>query len=185
VDDGGVLSEPAAILRRIDPGSAPGLDLGGQGKVRNSGGDSGSAVGQGAEFDLEGAWSKAVASIVEARNAEVVGEGERGQSVGEMQRWALALLADPSVRLPPGGDNAYEALRVGRNQPVRRALGQIKRQAERHEITRNEAALRIAEVVRGFGLRAVEPPAPRSPVTEDDVSVVCWMAVCSASARRA
>ena len=219
VDDGGVLSEPAAILRRIDPGSAPGMDVGGGGAVRDSGGDSGSGVGQGAvgdsggdsgsavgqgavgdsggisgvivgegaEFDLEAAWSKAAASIVEAYNAEAAGEGERrrSQSVGEKQRWALALLADPSVRLPPGSDAAYDALRVGRSQPVRRALGRIKRQAERHEITRNDAALRIAEVVRGFGLRAVEPPPPRSPVTEDDVGVVCWMAVCAASARRA
>ena len=66
---------------------------------------------------------------------------------------------------------------VGRSQPVRRALGEIKRQTERNEITRNDAALRIAEVVRSFGLRVVEPPPERQPVTDDDVGVVCWMAV--------
>ncbi len=164
VDAEGVLSEPAAILRRIDPGSAPGVEA--------------------AEVGLEEAWAQAAASIVEEyeRGAGLVGEPAGSPSVGEVQAWALALLADPSVTLPPGGENAYEALRVGRSQPVRRALGAIKRQAESKDITRNDAASRIAEVVRGFGLRVVEPPPEREPVTADDVGVVCWMAVCAEQA---
>lgn len=158
VDAGGVLSEPAAILRRIDPGSAPSVDA--------------------PEVDLEEAWTRAAASIVEEHN---MGAAQaRPESVGKIQSWALALLADPSVTLPSGGETAYEALRVGRNQPVRRALGEIKRRTERNEITRNDAALRIAKIVRAFGLRVVEPPRERKTITTDDIGVVCWMAVCGA-----
>lgn len=160
VDADGVFSEPAAILRRINPGSAPSVDA--------------------PEIDLEEAWERAAASIVEEHNAAAAGPGP--ESIGQIQSWALELLADPSVTLPVGGETAYEALGVGRSQPVRRALGEIKRQTERNEITRSDAALRIAEVVRAFGLRVVDPPPERKPVTADDVGVVCWMAVCGAAA---
>ena len=164
VDADGVLSEPAAILRRIDPGSAPAVDA--------------------AEIGLEEAWAQASASIVEEyeKGAGVAGQPGHSRSVGQVQEWALALLADLSVTLPPDSETAYEALRVGRSQPVRRALGEIKRQVERKDITRNDAASRIAGVVRAFGLRVVEPPPPREPITTDDVGVVCWMAVCAAVA---
>ena len=164
VDADGVLAEPATILRRIDPGSAPGVDAP-------------------PELDLEKAWEQAADSIVTEYNAVAApgaqaATGSRSHSVGEVQAWAVALLADPTVTLPPDGETAYQALGVGRSQPVRRALGQIKRQTERNEITRSDAALRIAEVVRSFGLRVVEPPRERQPVTADDVGVVCWIAVC-------
>ncbi len=164
VDADGVLAEPAAILRRIDPGSAPGVDAP-------------------PELDLEKAWEQAADSIVEEHNAVATpgaqaGGGARSHSVGEVQAWAVALLADPAVTLPLDGETAYQALGVGRSQPVRRALGKIKRQTERNEITRSDAALRIAEVVRSFGLRIVAPPPQRQPVTADDVGVVCWIAVC-------
>ena len=164
VDADGVLAEPATILRRIDPGSAPGVDAP-------------------PELDLEKAWQQAADSIVTEYNAVAApgaqaATGSRSHSVGEVQAWAVALLADPTVTLPPDGETAYQALGVGRSQPVRRALGQIKRQTERNEITRSDAALRIAEVVRSFGLRVVEPPPERQPVTTDDVGVVCWIAVC-------
>jgi hypothetical protein len=35
----------------------------------------------------------------------------------------------------------------------------------------------VVEVVDAFGLRAVEPPPPLEVITEDDLGVVCWMAV--------
>ena len=157
VDAEGVLSEPAAILRRIAPGGAPGVDE--------------------PEIDVEDAWSRAVASIVDEYN-DAAGDSAEFRSVGDVQSWALALLADPSVTEPPGGDMAYETLRVGRSQPVRRALGEIKREVEREEITRNDAARRIVQIVGAFGLRVVESPPERAPVTKDDVGVVCWMGVC-------
>ena len=180
VDANSVQSQPAAILRRINPGSAPAVEA--------------AEVGlEAEEVGLEEAWAQAAESIVKEYNAGAAQPGAAAQpasatgqpasaavqshSIGEIQSWALALLADPSVTLPPGAETAYEALRVGRNQPVRRALGKVKRATERQEITRSDAALRIAEVVRAFGLRVVEPPPARSPITTDDVGVVCWMAV--------
>lgn len=180
VDANGVESQPAAILRRINPGSAPAVEA--------------AEVGlEAGEVGLEEAWAQAADSIVKDYNGGAAQPGANAQpgsaatrpasanvkshSIGEIQSWALALLADPSVTLPPGADTAYEALRVGRNQPVRRALGKVKRATERQEITRSDAALRIDEVVRAFGLRVVELPPARSPITTDDVGVVCWMAV--------
>ena len=40
-----------------------------------------------------------------------------------------------------------------------------------------EAAQRIIDVVAFYGLTKVDPPEPLLPITEDDVGVVCWMAV--------
>ena len=52
VDAEGVIREPATILRRIDPGYAPGVDD--------------------PPIDLEAAWAKAVESIVEEHNEEAL-----------------------------------------------------------------------------------------------------------------
>ena len=84
-------------------------------------------------------------------------------------------------------------LQVGRSQPERKALGEIKRLFEREEIAATEAARRIVDVTRSYGLRRdgaggsagqgdqaaleVEPPATKEPIEEGDVGVVCWMAV--------
>jgi len=40
-----------------------------------------------------------------------------------------------------------------------------------------EAAQRIVAAVQAFGLQPIEPPPPIEPIREDDVGVVCWMAV--------
>ena len=150
-----VISEPATILRRIDPGTAPGVES--------------------PEIELEAAWQRAVESIVAEHNAEVGAGGS--DSVGPIQQWALGVLADPAVALPPGAQEAYEALQVGRSQPVRKALGETRRLLEDATITRSGAAMRIVDVVRMFGLRRVELPAEREPITAEDVGVVCWMGV--------
>ena len=155
VTDDAVISEPATILRRIDPGAAPGAAS--------------------PEIDLETAWQRAAESIVAEHNAEAGGGGS--DSVGPIQQWALGVLADPTVALPPGGAQAYEALQVGRSQPVRKALGEARRLLEDAAITRSGAATRIVDIVRMFGLREVELPPEREPITVDDVGVVCWMGV--------
>ena len=134
VDADGVVREPATILRRIDPGYAPGVDD--------------------PPIDLEAAWSKAVESILEEHNEEAL--APKSESLGPKQRWALELLADPTIAVPVGGGEAYEALRVGRSQPVRRALGEVKRLLDGEEITRAGAAKRIVDIVKMFGLRKVE-----------------------------
>ena len=76
-----------------------------------------------------------------------------------------------------GASEAYEALSVGRSQPVRRALGEIKRLLHSEKITRTGAAKRIVDVVKMFGLRKVEKAAEKEEITAEDVGVVCWMGV--------
>ncbi|MDE2772683.1 MAG: helicase-related protein [Gemmatimonadota bacterium] len=154
---GEVITAPASILRRIDPGLAPGVD------------DS--------PIDLEVAWAKAVASIVEEHNKEA--SGGSSESLGPMQRWGLELLADPTIAVPLGGAEAYEALGVGRSQPVRKALGEVKRLLDDEKITRGGAAKRIVNIVKMFGLRKVEKAPEKEEISADDVGVVCWMGVLS------
>ena len=155
VDNTGVIKEPATILRRIDPGYAPGVED--------------------PPIDLEAAWEKAVASIVEEHNEEV--RSGSGESLGPMQRWALELLTDPMIAVPVGAEEAYEALSVGRSQPVRRELGDVKRLLDEEKITRNGAAKRIVDIVKMFGLRKVEAAPEREEIAAEDVGVVCWMGV--------
>ncbi len=155
VDEHGVVREPASILRRIDPGVAPGV--------------------ADPPIDLDAAWERAAESIVEEHNQEAHRGG--AQSTGPIQRWALEVLADPTVAVPPDGTEAYDALSAGRSQPVRKALGEIKRSLEENEITRTGAARRIVDTVRMFGLRRIEPTPQRDEITPDDVGVVCWMGV--------
>ena len=155
VDADGVVREPATILRRIDPGYAPGVDD--------------------PTFDLEAAWAKAVESIVEEHNEEAL--APKSESLGPKQRWALELLADPTIAVPVGGGEAYEALSVGRSQPVRRALGEVKRLLDGEEITRTGAAKKVVDIVKMFGLRRVEKAAEKEEITAEDVGVVCWMGV--------
>ncbi|MGH2703705.1 MAG: hypothetical protein ACRDJ4_01000 [Actinomycetota bacterium] len=94
-----------------------------------------------------------------------------------MQRFAIDLLRDPAVTLPAGAAAAEEALSVGRSSAVRQALSEIRTMVADGRISRNEAAERIVKVVEEFGLQTVEPPPPLEPITEEDVGVVCWMAV--------
>ncbi len=150
-----MISEPAPILRRINPGAADGVES--------------------PPSELEAAWEKAVESIVEEHNDEVA-KGD-SQSVGPIQRWALKLLADHTVAIPHGGGEAFEALQVGRGQPVRRALGRVKRLLEAGELTRSGAARRIVEVVRIFGLRKVKRSEAKAETTPANVGVVCWLKV--------
>ena len=155
---GEVIGEPAPILPRIDPGHAPGVDD--------------------PPIDLEAAWEKAVASIVEEHNKEALGGAS--ESLGPIQRWALELLADPTIAVPPGGSEAYEALGVGRSQPVRRALGDVKRELDDEKITRGGAAKRIVDIVKMCGLRKVAKAPEKEEITAEDVGVVCWMGVVGA-----
>ena len=87
------------------------------------------------------------------------------------------MLADPTVALPRGAGEAYDALQVGRGQPVRRAIGEVKRRVEAGKVTRSGAAKGIVNVVRMFGLRKVELPEEREPIEAKDVGVVCWLEV--------
>ena len=151
-----VLSEEAEMLRRINPGDAPPSDPQGT--------------------DLEASWKAAVATILDEHNrlADPRAEAER---LGPAQRWALDLLRDPTVSLPDGATRADESSSVERSPTVRQALSRVRDDVQRASISRDEAARRIVAVVDDYGLQVVPPAPPLEPIMEDDVGVVCWMAV--------
>ena len=155
VADDTMASAPATILRRIDPGDAPGVPD--------------------PPIDLDTAWTTASASIVEEHNEASRLSDER--SLGPVQRWARALLEDSSVVSPPSAASAYEALGAERSSLVRHDLAAVKRALDGDLITPDHAAHQVAAAVEFHGLRAVEPPPPAPQITEDDLGVVCWMAV--------
>ncbi|MCY4369563.1 MAG: helicase-related protein [bacterium] len=154
-DNNEVESAPGAILRRINPGNAPNVDN--------------------PPIDLEAAWQTAVTSIVEEHNQRAASSGDPAP-VGPIQRWALELLRNPAALLPEGAENAYQALSVDRSRTVRTALGAIRRDLNNEHINPTTAANRIVEVVQSYGLHEVEPPEALTPITQNDVGVVCWLA---------
>lgn len=129
-------------------------------------------------FDLEAAWEIASESIIAAHN-ERSDLRTRQEPVGPRQRWALELLRDPTVALPSldRAERAIAALSVERSSAVRRALGQVYERLDAGDISRNDAASGVLDVVEGFGLRRVETLPPVEKITADDLGVVCWMAV--------
>ncbi len=156
--DGTVIDTESEMLRRINPGPARGVDPWDAG------------------IDLEGSWQAAVETIVAEHNrrADPRADAER---IGPAQRFALDLLRDPTVLLPPGAADAEEALTVERSSTVRHALTDIRAAVVEGSMSRDDAARQIVDVVASFGLQPVEPPPPLDPITEDEVGVVCWMIV--------
>lgn len=156
-DSGALISEDLEILRRIDPqGGQAADDLGG--------------------LDLEVAWERAASDVVRAHNQRTDLRG-RQEQIGPRQRWALDLLRDFTVAVPPGADTAAQALEVERSSAVRRALGEVQAEVEAARMSRDEAASAIVDLVRDFGLHPVEPPSLPHRITVDDLGVVCWMGV--------
>lgn len=155
---GDVLDSETEMLRRINPGQSPGVDAAEMG------------------IGLEEAWHAAAATIVEEHNARADPRAAE-QNIGPVQRFALEVLRDPAVALPPGAEPAEEALSVERSSAVRRELAAIRDQVVAGAISRDEAARSIVEVVDSFGLQPVEPAPSLEPITEDDIGVVCWMGV--------
>ena len=156
--DGTVLDVDSEILRRIDPGSAPAAAL------------------PDPKVDLESAWQAAVGTVIDEHNRRADPRFQE-ERIGPTQRFALELLRDPSVLLPPGAAEAEEALSVERSSAVRHALGTIRASVLEGTVSREDAARRIVEVVESFGLQPVEPPPLLEPIEESDIGVVCWMAV--------
>ena len=144
------------MLRRIDPDGGEPCDIDG--------------------LDLEGAWAAAAASIVEEHNRRSDPRAAQ-DAIGPAQRFALELLRDPTVILPEGADRAAEALAVERSSTVRRELNGIAAEAREERISRNDAARRIVELVERVGLQPVRVDDVPPEITEDDLGVVCWMAV--------
>jgi len=154
--EGELVDGDLPILRRIDP--------------------QGTTVAELAEVDLEEAWRHAAADIVRVHNERSDPRTAR-EAIGPAQRFALELLRDPSVIVPTGAEDAAEALAVERSSAVRRAINEIRADVDEERITRNEAAERVVALVGRLGLRPVTLDDLPKPITEDDLGVVCWMAV--------
>lgn len=156
--DGTVIDTDAEMLRRISSGSAPAVD------------PSNTAI------DLESAWRAALESILDEHNRRA-DPREAEDRLGPVQRFAIEVLRDPAIALPPGAEDVEEALSVERSSAVRQALAEVRKATADSTISRDQAAEHIVAIVRSFGLQAVEP-APALPVIEEsDVGVVCWMGV--------
>lgn len=159
VDVGGeVIDSEAEMLRRIDPGRAPGVPSPEMG------------------IELEEAWHAAAVTIIEEHNLRADPRTAE-RSIGPVQRFALEVLRDPAVTLPPGAELAEEALSVERSSAIRKEVAAVRDQVANGTISRDEAARCIVDIVDSFGLRPVEPGPPLEPITEDEIGVVCWMGV--------
>jgi len=149
------------LLRRIDPDGAA-----------EAGVEELTAAG----IDLEVAWRRAAADIVAQHNRRA--DPRRAQeAIGPAQRFALSLLRDTRVILPEGADRAADALSVERSSGVRRALNGIRADLAEERINRNEAAAEVVRMVDGLGLQPVEAEELPEEIGEEDLGVVCWMAV--------
>jgi hypothetical protein len=155
-DSGDVIDSDLEMLRRIDPEGGEPADVEG--------------------VDLEAAWAAAAASIVEEHNRRSDPRAAQ-DAIGPAQRFALELMRDPTVILPEGAERAAEALSVERSTAVRRELNGIAAEAREERISRNEAARRIVELVDRLGLQPVQVDDVPAEITDDDLGVVCWMAV--------
>ncbi|MEZ0362640.1 helicase-related protein [Mycobacterium sp. pUA109] len=155
VTEEGIDTEELVLLRRIEPGRAGGVTV---------------------TDDLEPAWSRAAADIVAEHNARA-DPAVTEDRLPPSQRWALALMRDPSVPLPAGADEAYDLLAVPRGAAVKTALAEVQRGVVSRSLSRDQAAEAIVAIVREFGLTPVPPQPVLEPITEDDIGVVCWMRV--------
>jgi superfamily II DNA or RNA helicase len=157
--DGEVLAEELLMLRAINPGTS---------------------AQHVAPLDLEEAWRQAVADIIGEHNQRA-DPALTDDRLPPSQRFALALLRDPSVALPTGAEEADELLTVPRGSAVRTALSDVQRRVASRELSRDQAAQAVVALVDEYGLTRVEPPPPLAPITEEDVGVVCWMQILAAS----
>lgn len=157
---GELLADDLPILRRIDPqGAEPVVPVG---------------------LDLEAAWAQASSDIVAAHNERADLRADQEQ-IGPRQRWALEILRDPAVALPPGADLADEALAVERSSAVRRRLGEIQDRESGALLSRDDSAVEIVRLVQEFGLQPVAPAPLPAEITAETLGVVCWMAVLPAA----
>jgi hypothetical protein len=159
-DSRDVLDSDLEMLRRIDPEGGEPADIEG--------------------VDLEAAWSLAVASIVEEHNRRADPRAAQ-DAIGPAQRWALELLRDPTVILPEGAERAADALAVERSTAVRRELNGIAAETREERISRNDGARRVVELVDRLGLQPITVDDVPPVIDEDDLGVVCWMAVLPAA----
>ena len=155
-ESGEVLDSDLESLRRIDPEGGEACDI--------------------SVVDIEAAWAAAADSIVATHNQRSDPRAAQ-DAIGPAQRFALELLRDPTVILPEGAERAAEALAVERSSAVRRELNGIAAETREERISSNDGARRVVELVDRLGLHPVRVDDVPAEITEDDLGVVCWMAV--------
>jgi hypothetical protein len=64
---------------------------------------------------------------------------------------------------------------------VRRRLNEIRAELTEESITRNEAVAAIVALVEELGLQPVRLDELPREITDEDLGVVCWMAVLPAT----
>ncbi|MCY4108757.1 MAG: C-terminal helicase domain-containing protein, partial [Chloroflexi bacterium] len=128
------------------------------------------------DLDLENLFTVAAADICAAHNA-LLDPRTRAASLPASQRWALDILRAPDS--PAGAEfgGGDQALSVGRNNLVLRALSDLRRDYTGGGVSLTDCARRIVEVVERFGLRPVALPEAPAPIEEDDLGVVCYQVV--------
>ena len=94
------------------------------------------------------------------------------------QRWALNdILGAPDAPRGATYNTAADVLAVPQGTPVRRALSELRREYGESGMSLLECADRVRDVVERFRLRPVALPEQPSPITEDDLGVVCYQVV--------
>lgn len=148
--------EDLEMMFHINPNSQPGCDIP-------------------ADIDYSRLFNIAADHIVEAHNQLTDPTALEG-TVPASQRWALEILTSPDAPEGQQYDDAHAALSIGRNQRVRYALSDLRKESAQ-AMTITETTTRILEIVKEFGLAPVDPPTPPKPITPNDLGVVCYQVI--------
>ena len=128
-------------------------------------------------IDLDALWAVAAEHICRSHNA-LLDPKARAERLPASQRWALSVLRDPEAPSGSEYDSTHDALTVGRDPLVYRALSEIRRRLRESEIGIWESAEAVVGVVRQFGLRVPEKREETlRQITPDDLGVVCYQVV--------
>ena len=126
-----------------------------------------------ADLDLERLFAVAAADICEAHN-----QPPSPPNPPASQRWALNdILSAPDAPTGDAYNSAADVLSVPQGALVRRALSELRREYGEGRMSLPECADRILGIVEQFRLRPVELPDAPSPITPDDLGVVCYQVI--------
>lgn len=130
------------------------------------------------DWDLNRAFELAAADIVKEHNA-LSDPAAIESTVPASQRWATNILRLQAAELPAAEyERADQCLSVGRNSRVVRALSSLRSEYDEGEgLTLKECADRTVAITKEFGLSPVEAPKPTTPITTEDIGVVCYQVV--------
>lgn len=124
------------------------------------------------------AWEAAKQDIFE-RWLEATDPRNLQPSIPKAMRQAAALVRDhaPSDIPQPTIDRYLDAIEAPYGNRIVREFRDIVRDAEDNSGAKTDAAQCVLDKAEEFGLEPSEPPEPLAPITEDDIHLVCWMAI--------